>query len=159
MSSQNEIPLDFSIQLAQKQVEAYSAKDDELMATHQQAMECRDCEEFLDTGIHAYQWLRRAEETAREAAREGIEVSPDAVAAIKLLYRSWLRPCAHAEQRIREQEAAGYHVSNLADFRSAGDDVKKRVQAFDMYDAIDDAFEGRVFDADFIRRAEELRSR
>ena len=96
---------------------------------------------------------------AHEAAKEGIAVSPDVVAAIKLLYRSWLRPCVHVEQRILEQEKAGYQVSNLADFRNACEDVKKRIQAFDMYDAIDDAFEGRVFDAEFVRKAEELGSR
>jgi hypothetical protein len=122
-------------------------------------MKCRDCEEFLEAGIRAYKRLRQAEETAQEAAREGIEVSPDVAAAIKVLYRSWLRPCVHAEQRIMEQEKAGYHVSNLADFRGACEDVKKRVQAFDMYDAIDDAFEGRVFDEEFVRKAEELGSR
>ena len=47
-------------------------------------------------------------------------------------------------------------MSNLADFRSACEEVKRRVQAFDMYDAIDDAFEGRVFDEEFVRKAEEL---
>ena len=143
MAGKKEIPLDFSIQLAQKQVAAYSAQD-ELMANHHQAMKCRDCEEFLDTGIRAYQRLRQAEETAQEAAKAGIEVSPDVVTAIKVLYRSLLRPCVHAEQRILEQEQAGYQVTNLADFRRACEDVKKRVQAFDMYDAIGDAFEGRV---------------
>ncbi len=158
MNVKKEMPLDFSIQLAQKQVEAYSAQD-ELMATHHQAMKCRDCEEFLDTGIRAYKRLRQAEEMAQEAAREGIEVSPNVAAAIKVLYRSWLRPCARAEQRILEQDQAGYQVSNLADFRGACEDVKKRIQAFDMYDAIDDEFEGRVFDEAFLRKAQELGSR
>ena len=94
---------------------------------------------------------------AHEAAKEGIAVSPDVVAAIKLLYRSWLRPCVHVEQRILEQEKAGYQVSNLADFRNACEDVKKRIQAFDMYDAIDDAFEGRVFDAEFAAQGRRAR--
>ena len=45
MNAKQEFPLDFSIQLAQRQVEAYGAQD-ELMAKHHQAMKCCDCEEF-----------------------------------------------------------------------------------------------------------------
>jgi hypothetical protein len=157
MNPKKELPLDLSIQLARKQVEAYSAQD-ELMAQHHEAMKCRDCEEFLAMGIAAHNRLRQTEETAQDAAKEGIEVSPDVMAAVKVLYRSWLRPCVHAEQRILELERAGYQVNNLADFRGACEDAKKRVQAFEMYDAIDDAFEGRIFDEEFVRKAEEMGS-
>ena len=158
MDPGNEVLSDYSIQVAERHVKEYIDKD-ELMTLHQEAMQCRDCEDFLQAGIEAYNWLWRAETTAHEAVRKGIPVSPDVVKAITALYRRWLRPCERAEAKIQEQLLNQHCPSNLADFRRVCDDVRKRVHAFDTYDAIDDAFTGRIFDEEFVRAANEFLSR
>ncbi len=149
---------DYSLQLAKKFVEEYGARDDQLTQEHVAAMQCRDCEEFLEAGIEAQKWLRQSANVLREAARAGIEVSRDAKEALDHLYRAWLRPCPNAEARIREQEERGFKVANLAEFQAARDHVMTRVQAMDLYATMDEAFRGGVFDDAFWAEAGRLQS-
>ncbi len=109
---------DYSLLLAQKSVQDYGAKD-ALIAQHQQAMECCDCEDFLESGIKAYRWLKQADETLRAAAQQGIDVSEECVPALASLYRGWLLPCEHAEQQIQLQHDRDFSVKNLDAFREA----------------------------------------
>jgi hypothetical protein len=141
--------LDYSLQLAKKYVVDYNNMDD-VMRQHQEVMRCCDeCEAFLRSGIDAYTWLQRAEFVIQQAAREGIAVPKEIPDAIDLLYRTWLAPCDRAEQHIKRQQELGYEAANLKEFRNACEQVKKRIQAIDTCDAIDDAFSGKVFDASF----------
>ena len=141
--------IDSTLQLAQKYVEEYT-KHDDAMAQHYAVMEkCEACEEFLRLGVNAHKWLRQADETLREAARQGIEVPAESRDALEVLYRDWLEPCADAEKLIKKQEDSGYAPGNLAEFRLAREDVERRVRLLDMDKALDDASRGVVFDAEF----------
>ena len=148
---------DYSLQLAQKYVNAYSEKD--VMAQHRDAMKCFDCQDFLQSGIEALKWLKRAEDVIQQAAREGISVPDDVPKAIDVLYRTWLAPCDRAEQLIKQQKSLGYEPSNLMQFMKACEQVKNRIQAIDMYDSIDDAFDGKLFTSSFWADAIETTSR
>ena len=130
---------DSSFLIAQQRVRAYSERD-ALMEQHAQAMKCRDCEDLLDCGIEAYKWLRKADETLREAAKAGFDVTVEVRDALDLLYRTWLGPCKHAERRIQEQQEAGFEVSNLAEFRDACEFVKRQVREQEMFAAIEQPF-------------------
>ncbi len=146
---------DLSLQLAKKYVDAYDA-----MAQHRKVMQqCDECEALLESGIKAYHWLRHAEATIHAAAQEKLTVPDDLPAAINTLYRTWLNPCARAEREIQSMmELLGYQPSNLAEFRAACEYVKGRVIETDIYDSIDDAFKGKIFDSSFWADARELPS-
>lgn len=136
---------DLSLQLAQKYVSDYSSLD-EAMREHRAIMKCcEECEALLRSGIEAYRWLRNAELTILQAAREHFNVPDDVPQAIDQLYRLWLVPCKHAEALIVQQEALGYPVENLDEFRDACEQVQKRIHAIEMYDAIDAAYNGSAF--------------
>lgn len=134
---------DSSLLIAQQRVRAYSERV-ALIEQHAEAVKCRDCEDLLDCGIEAYKWLRKADESLREAAKAGFEVSTEVRESLDLLYRTWLRPCAHAERRIREQQEAGFEISNLADFRAACEFAKRQVCKQEMFAAIDQPFRDDV---------------
>ena len=53
---------------ARNHVRDFAFEGEELMAKHSQAMECRDCEAFLQMGIDAFHWILRAD-TARARRR------------------------------------------------------------------------------------------
>ena len=108
-------------------------------------MESYDCEDFLQLGIDAYQWLRRADSILRKAASEGRNVSDDAKAAIDTCYKAWLAPCERAEALIRQQQERNYEIRNLNRFREAVAAVKAQLCQTDIYDAIEEAFNGVPF--------------
>ena len=132
---------DSSLLIAEQRVRAYSERD-ALMEQHAQAVNCRDCEDLLQCGIEAHQWLRKADETLREAARAGFDVGEEAREALDLLYRTWLRPCEHAERRIREQQELGFTVAHLDRFRDACEFVRRQVRKQEMFASLDQAFQG-----------------
>ena len=148
---------DYSLRLAKKRVEEYRDQD-AIMSQHQEAMACRDCEDFLEHGIEAYNWLRQADRVLRQAAVEGFGVSEEARDALAALYRVWLNPCPHAEERIKQQEERNFRLRNLHEFRAACEYVEQQVRLLDMEEEIDDAFEGRVFDEEFWKKAHDMRS-
>ena len=145
---------DYSLQLAQKHVDAFDA----LMEQHRQAMKCRDCEELLQSGIDAYRWLTRADETIRQAAIEGFDVPPEVVTALATMYRAWFKPCRYAEERIRDQERQGFAVTNVDAFRKAHDAMRMKVHILEMEDHLESAFQGGVFDVPFWTEAQRLRN-
>ncbi len=150
--------LDCTLQLARKYVEEYT-KHDEVMAQHYAMMEkCDACEKLLRLGVNAHKWLRQADETFREAARQGIEVSAESRDALEFLYRGWLKPCGDAEKLIQKQKDLGYTPDNLGEFRLACEDVERRVRLLDMDKALDDASQGVVFDAGFWAAARKTRT-
>jgi hypothetical protein len=140
---------DYTLRLAQKHVEEY-ARREEAMDQHRAVMKkCDTCESFLCLGINAYRWLKQADDTLREAAREGLEVPEECRDELEIAYRDWLKPCPHAERLIEEQQELGYKPENLEEFKRACEDVKKQVRLLDMDKALDDASRGVVFDAQF----------
>ena len=82
--------------------------------------------------IDAYRWLRRAEETMREADYEGIfDFSCQMQDALDTLYIAWLEPCDFVEKWISSLEACQHRPDNSEDFRRACDDVREIVERRD----------------------------
>jgi hypothetical protein len=126
------MPNDVLLELARRRIEAYAGETCELMRRHAEAMACRDCEDFLRLGIDAHKWLRRAEETLREAAYEGLlDFGPELHAAIDALNDAWLQPCEFAERWIAALAAGGYFPENLNEFQAACESVRDRAERRD----------------------------
>ena len=149
---------DYSLRIAQRHVEMYSNQDSLMTAQHRDAMECRACEEFLSLGIGAYKWIRQADETLREAARQGFEVPEEAVNALRLLYRRWLTPCRRASKLIDAQKANGFLIGNLGEFNAACEYVRSQVRRQEDYAVLDEVMQGKSFDAAFWQEAARIRS-
>jgi hypothetical protein len=148
---------DYSLRLAEKHVEEYRDKD-AIISRHEEAMECCDCEDFLQLGIEACKWLRRADRTLRQAAVKGFDVPPEARDALAKVYRFWLLPCPHAEERIKQQKSRGFTLGNLKDFQEACEHVKQQVRLLGMEEQLESAFQGGVFGEQFWHEAKKMRS-
>jgi len=117
---------------ARSQVHAFKSEGDEIMARHYEANDCVDCESYLQLGIDAYNWLRRARMRIQEATSQGkAEPSSEADDAIEVLYRLWLQPVEIANKRIEIQINNGFEVSNLNEFRECERAVRIIVKDFE----------------------------
>src|SRR5438105_3210980 len=86
---------------ARSHVHTFSSEMEELLARHVEAMECLDCERYLQLGIEAFEWLARAEaDYNRKTSSETASHEPDVEATIKALYRQWFRTCQGALDRV-----------------------------------------------------------
>jgi hypothetical protein len=113
-----------------------------LMTQHREAMDCLDCEAFLQVGIDAYTWLVRADETIRKAIYlELAEYDPKTGSCIQELFRAWLNPCSFAHWWIDQQLKRGFQVDNLKEFRECENQVRAIVNSFDS-DALTDPMRG-----------------
>lgn len=120
------------LSVASKRVHSYIGESDDLMGRHSQAMECRDCEDFLKHGIDTFKWLHSAEKFLREADYQGIsEFDREVQESLKRLYIEWLRPCEFAEKWIASLEKRGLRPDNLKLFRDTCDQVRDIVQRRD----------------------------
>jgi hypothetical protein len=125
MGISNNVALD----LARHRVQAYADESVGLMAQHTEAMDCRDCEDFLKLGVDAFQWLTRADDMLSAAAHDGLlDFTPELRAALGELYESWLRPCDAAERWIATLEQAGFTPEHLAEFRAACEVARNNVE-------------------------------
>lgn len=119
------------LKIARRRVNGYQ-RESEWMKSHREAMECLDCEAFLQLGIEAYQWLLRADQAIRRSVFEdAIEWPADLNGTLELLFRRWLDPCEFARQRISVQESRGYEVANKDEFLDCCEQVEAIVSSFD----------------------------
>jgi hypothetical protein len=115
--------------LAESVVGEYAADSDVLMRSHQDAMECLECEEVLGKGIRAYELLKRAEDTFREADGRGLfDYTEELQNAVDRLYAAWLGPSAFAERWIERLEQVGQFPANRDLFRATCDEVRAIVE-------------------------------
>ncbi len=114
---------------ASRHVRRYTNESEDLMRRHAEAIDCRDCEDFLQLGIDAFDWLNRADESIRRAILNGrAEYDPKAERTLLEMYARWLRPCEHAERWIAVQAKRGFHVDNSGRFRECCVDVRAIVE-------------------------------
>lgn len=122
------------LRIARSRVKDYTDESD-LMKQHHQAMDCRDCEAFLQLGIDAFTWLIRADRDIRSAAFDKkIEWGEQFDEAFEALFRSWLEPCGFADDWIKVQLQRGSSVDNLAKFRECCEQVEAIVESFQETD-------------------------
>lgn len=114
-----------ALNLARRRIHDYAGETASWAQQHAEAMECRDCEEFLQKGISAYKWLRRAEETMREADSEGLfDFDTELREAVGDLYQAWLQTLPLVENWIAALQQRGYSLDNLADFQAVREAVQ-----------------------------------
>ena len=107
-----------ALRIARERVGRYRDESDDLMRRHAEAIDCRDCEDFLQLGIEAFNWLGRADQTIRQEVFAGrLEHDPEVDSALAALYSEWLKPCGYAEHWVAVQRERGFRVDNLEEFR------------------------------------------
>lgn len=122
---------DLTLKYARQHV-AHYREEHKLMADHREAMDCFDCEAYLQLGIDAFHWLVKADAVIRRAIYRGVyEHDPEVDAALQDLFRGWLEPCGNAEKWVAVPEKRGYTVSNLDEFRNCCEEVRAIVKSFD----------------------------
>jgi len=106
------------LELARLYMAQYDDEADRWQAVHQEAMECRDCEDWLRKGIEAYRWICRADHALATADQLGVREMTDVdSSAVSLLYRRWLENCEPAEHWIADLHQRGWEPENLLEFR------------------------------------------
>ena len=91
---------------------------DRILQAHTEAMDCRDCEDYLRLGLQAFNWLRTACKHIAEDIHSGQGVfNEELEQSITELYANWLEPCAEAEEWAAQQEHRGYTVDTATEFR------------------------------------------
>jgi hypothetical protein len=104
--------------------------EDAVIEASRQADDCRDCEDFLQLGIDAFDWLIRADQKIREAIFDGAEgFDPLVEDALRLLCQRWLKPCEHARKWAVIQFNRGYKVDNLDRFNECCEEMQAIVRA------------------------------
>jgi hypothetical protein len=121
-----------ALRAARIYVRNYSSEYDELTASHREAMDCRDCEAFLQLGIDAFKWLGRADAQYRMCMFKGLtEHDPVFEEHLALLYKLWLRPGPFANQWIQTQLQREYRPDNLEAFQECVEEVRAIVKPND----------------------------
>jgi hypothetical protein len=122
---------------AEKHVQSYSQESQDVMAHHAEAMDCRNCEAFLQMGIDAFEWLMRADRAFRAAVYRGEkEYDLDSEKSLSILCKNWLVPCDVAEQWIETQQTRRYEIDNLEEFRRCVQEMTAIVEASDEGDNV-----------------------
>lgn len=110
----------------------YFDKQSKVLKEHYAAMECVDCEAFLQLGIDAFEWLVRADETIREAVFSGkMPHSAELETAIEKLFVAWQQPCRFANLWIQKQQERGFNLENLDKFQQCEEEVRAIVRSLD----------------------------
>ena len=92
---------------------------DNVLHEHQNAMECFDCEEMLQAGIDAFQWISIAERVLRAADEKGLlEMTATIEDNLCQLWEAWLEPLEQAEEKIKQTRSNGFIPENLDEFYS-----------------------------------------
>ena len=113
---------------AEKHIRNYNSETSGVIAAHREAMECWDCQAFLQLGIDAFRWLVLA---TKEFRTNVPKLSPELIVEseemVRQLRKSWLEPCGCAEEWIAIQRSRNYEVSNLEEFRECCQKVRQMV--------------------------------
>lgn len=125
-----------ALQTATSHVEQYVKQYEFVMREHYESLDSRECEAFLQLGIDAFRWLLRADYGLRQGVYgDSSEYDVKAEAALEHLFLAWLIPCEFAEEWARVQVERGFEVSNLAEFRKCGEEVRAIVESLNDDDS------------------------
>jgi|SRR5579872_532116 len=117
------------LQLAHLRVHEYANETTEAVARDTEAMDCRDCENFLRKGIESAKFLQLAECIFRDADYRGIAVYGDDLRrVVEDLYVAWFGPRDFAERWIAELSSRNCAPTNLADFRKICEEMRDSIE-------------------------------
>lgn len=116
-------------------------RHEEVMREHHEAMECYECEDFLQLGIDAFHWLIRLDRRTRRAVLSGeVEHSEATDEELRNLFRRWLEACRDAHNSVRRQQQRGYDLENLGEFENCYEEARAIVDAFETVDELPQSF-------------------
>jgi len=105
---------ELTLELAQRHTQTFA---DDVKHSHHNAMECYDCQEMLQHGIDAFNWIQIAEKVLREGDAAGlVDIGVEVDDAINSLWEMWLRPVEGAEKKIAQTRAKGFIPDNMHEF-------------------------------------------
>lgn len=114
---------------AEKRTHDFRDESSQVMGDHANAMDCRDCEDFLRLGISAFYWLQRAETVLRESIYNGDRVEDHEVSEmLSILYDAWLAPAEVAKEWIAQLADMDYLPGNRDDFFAIYDNIVEIVE-------------------------------
>lgn len=114
---------------ARQFVHSYQDEYKDLMKEHREAMDCWDCQSFLQLGIDAFNWITRTDQEIRKAIHEKrAKYDQNVDLAIASLYAEWLKPREFAEEWIRLQKARDFKVENLEQFQKCCEEARAIVE-------------------------------
>jgi hypothetical protein len=114
------------LRLAHLRVHDYADESTDLMKRHEDAMECRDCEDFLKKGIAASKFLRMTDDIFREADAKGLASYDDEIRnAVQSLYVAWFNPIESVENWVQYLAARDYVPDNLEEFRKTCEEMRE----------------------------------
>ncbi|MBA3485105.1 MAG: hypothetical protein H0T51_25190 [Pirellulales bacterium] len=119
---------------------------DDVMKDHHEAMDCRNCEAFIQLGINAYNWLMRADCAYRQAVYDDpscYDAAFDAVIHESL--KQWLGESQRAEKWVAVQVKRGFGIDGLQEFRNICSEVRSILGSFE-----DDSRGGKVMSRSLI---------
>jgi hypothetical protein len=100
------------------------AEDEQWKGDHEDAMKCRDLEEFISIGLGLFNSMKERAYAVQDAiARGSLGYDPDISQAFIDGYKQWMRPCATVERAIRAFESRGYQVDKADEFRGAVEEI------------------------------------
>ncbi len=90
---------------------------EQFLKDHKEAMECRDCEDFLRLGIEAFQWLQKAHRNIQDDVYQGRSVFDEHVEhSITKLYQRRLKPYSTAQRWMNRLQDQGFELDNAIEF-------------------------------------------
>jgi len=93
-------------------------RESQFLRDHQEAMNCLDCDAFLQMGVDAFDWLIQADKVYRKGLYDDATAHDAAFEeTLLLLFRGLLSACTSAEAWIADVIARGYRLDNLPGFR------------------------------------------
>lgn len=126
------MPEPLAIHAATHNVELYVQHAENITSNQHEALDCLDCQAFLQLGIDAFRWLVNADELINKAIAEGIvEYDPELESKLEELFRRWLVPCQFANDWIDVQLRRGYQPDNLKKFRKCQAEVEAILNSID----------------------------
>lgn len=122
--------------IARKRVSDYSGK----VTQSDDTDGCHDCKSRIEDGIEAYHWLRRAEETIREAVYQGLIAhavyESSVLPAIASLFVAWLQPFEQIEALADGQSNGEGKAANLTEFRECRESVRDWLECHEWSSAV-----------------------
>ncbi|HZZ28678.1 MAG TPA: hypothetical protein VFE46_11805 [Pirellulales bacterium] len=119
-----------SFRNAKKHVANFKHEVD-VMQRHREAMECWDCDSFLQVGIDAFEWLIRADICFKKAERDGrfnSAKAEDLDETVQSLCKGWLETANAIQVWIDLQKRRGYHLESLGRFLKCKDEIQAIVE-------------------------------
>jgi len=118
------------LQIADRKIRGY----EQTAQSRRDQNDGKEFEPLLEQGIHAFQWLEKAEAVLMEAIALGVDLDiAKFETAIEALYRAWLTPGELVQERIKRFGANGIEIPSGREFESCLDRAADWIERNENY--------------------------